>query len=140
MKARPVRITDSKDGGICVSVPLARTGANEAVLDLQDYNELISLGLYPNWSLLGRNVSARGPLGLRLLVARILTDARPGEVVWYRDGNPLNLRRQNLGIKEGFSIKHDRQLLLDAVEREGSERLLRPDQATLPSGTFSLTA
>lgn len=126
MKARPIRITESPQKGLfVVNVPLSRFGEGEAFLDLEDYNELTALKLYPNWSMLGGSVFARGPFGLRLIVARVLTDAKAGEVVEYLDGDPLNLRRGNLSIRDGFSTKHDRALLIEAKERLGAEKAER---------------
>ncbi|MHB9435687.1 MULTISPECIES: hypothetical protein [unclassified Mesorhizobium] len=94
-------------------------------MGLEDYNELTALKLYPNWSILGGSVSARGPDGLRLIVARVLTDAKAGEVVEYLDGDPLNLRRENMSIRDGFSTKHDRALLIEAKERLEAEKTAR---------------
>ncbi|WP_442577705.1 hypothetical protein ACSBOB_19275 [Mesorhizobium sp. ASY16-5R] len=108
MKARPIHI--DKTG--VVRVPLARDGKDEAVIDLEAYNELMTLGVYQNWQLRGGNVGARGPRGLKVLIGRVLTNARPGQRVVYRDGNPLNLRRGNLDLSDGaFSINHDRAQL-----------------------------
>ncbi|WEX07290.1 hypothetical protein [Chelativorans sp. AA-79] len=112
MKARSVRILE----GSAVAVPLARDGRQEAILDLSDYNELIALGVYPNWQLRGGNVGSRGPNGIKVLIARVLTDAKPGQRVVYRDGNKLNLRRGNLSVLDGgFSINHDKALLSTAA-------------------------
>ncbi|TPK72573.1 hypothetical protein FJ930_12615 [Mesorhizobium sp. B2-4-15] len=124
MKARSVRITEAEGpkGLFVVHVPLSRFGKDEAVLELSAYNELVALKLYPNWSILGGGVYARGPNGLRLLVARVLTDAKAGEVVEYRDGNPLNLCLENLAVRDGFSTKHDRALLVEARDRLEAEK------------------
>ncbi|MES0197180.1 hypothetical protein [Mesorhizobium sp. M0011] len=126
MQARPVRILEgSRKGAFLVHVPLSRFGEGEAVLDLPDYNELVALKLYPNWSILGGSVSARGPYGLRLIVARVLADAKAGQIVEYLDGDPLNLRRDNLSIRDGFSTKHDCALLIEAKERLEAEKAER---------------
>ncbi len=51
-----------------------------------------------------------------MLVGRILTDAKAGQQVRYLDGNPLNLRRENLIIKQGgFSLRNDREYLTAAA-------------------------
>lgn len=115
MKGRPVRIDGDREKGFVVYVPLAR-GDDEAVLDLEDYNELVALKVYPNWQLRGGQAGARGPGGINVLIARVLTDAKPGQRVTYRDGDKLNLRRSNLECSEsGFSVNHDRAMLLEAL-------------------------
>jgi len=123
VKGRPVRITNDRDRGSIVHVPLARDGRREAVLDLDDYNELIGLGVYQNWQGRGGQVGARGPDGITLLIARVLTDAKPGQRVIFRDGDCLNLRRDNLDLSEGgFAIHHDRARL-DQAFRAKTEAL-----------------
>lgn len=118
MKGRPVHITGDQKKGFLVHVPLARDGEQEAILDLDDYNELVSLKVYPNWSLRGGNVSARIPGGASVLIARVLTDANPGQRVVYRDGDRLNLRRENLSCSEsGFAVNHDRALTIEAAAK-----------------------
>lgn len=129
MKGRPVRIANDRDRGSIVYVPLARDGKNEAVLDLDDYNELIGLGVYQNWQLRGGQVGARGPDGITLLIGRVLTDAKPGQRVIFRDGNCLNLRRDNLDLSEGgFAIHHDRARL-DQAFRAKTEALSADTEA-----------
>lgn len=125
MRARPVRISGDQDNGFLVHVPLARDGELEAALDLEDYNELVSLKVYPNWSLRGGNVSARIPGGGSVLIARVLTDARPGQRVVYHDGDKLNLTRKNLSCSEsGFAVNHDREMVLNAAKRLEEEKRL----------------
>jgi len=107
MKTRPVKILP---GGI-VSVPLGRSGKHEAKIGLDDYQELLSLRIYPNWQMRGGSVGARGPNGVRVSIPRVLMDARPGEGVVYKDGDPTNLTRPNLKVVEKFSVQYDRGLL-----------------------------
>ncbi|MCG7504764.1 hypothetical protein [Mesorhizobium retamae] len=115
MKARPVRISGDRENGFLVHVPIGRDGVNEATLDLDDYNELVSFKVYPNWQLRGGQVGARGPLGIEVLIARVLTNAEPGQRVLYVDGSPFNLRRGNLDLQDwGSSIRHDRGELIEA--------------------------
>lgn len=110
MKARPITVKK----GIAI-VPLSRNGKSQATIDLEDYELLMSLGVSPNWQCAGGSVVARTPKG-PMLVGRILTDAKAGQQVRYLDGNPLNLRRENLIIKQGgFSLRNDREYLTAAA-------------------------
>jgi hypothetical protein len=49
------------------------------------------------------------PLG----IARILLDAKPGQAVRYRDGNPLNLQIENLYlVPDDRGRGHDRERIM----------------------------
>ena len=107
MKPRPITVTKQR----IAIVPLSRNGEHSATIDLEDYELLMSLGVSPNWQCTGGSVVARTPKGT-MLVGRILMDAKRGQQVRYLDGNPLNLRRDNLTIKQGgFSLRNDRECL-----------------------------
>lgn len=108
---KPRSITVEKGGA--VRVPLSRFGEAECIISFDDYQELLDLGVYPNWQLRGGNVASRGPGGISVLIARVLTDAKAGERVLYKDGDRKNLRRVNLSVvQNGFSVNHDRAKLL----------------------------
>ncbi|WP_027155327.1 hypothetical protein [Mesorhizobium sp. WSM2561] len=125
MKARPIRITGSKEDGFLIHVPLGRSGTDEATVDLDDYNELVGLKLSRNWQLRGGQVGALAPFGTEVLIARVLTDARPGQRVVYLDNNTQNLRRNNLGLQAwGGSSKHDRALLVEAAAELEKQNVL----------------
>ncbi len=110
MKARPVKITHQR-GEYLVHVPLSRNGEKEATVSYEDYHTLLSLGVSPNWQLTGGSVVARTPIG-QALIGRILMDAKKGQQVRYKDGNSLNLRRDNLMLRNGgFSLRNDREEL-----------------------------
>jgi hypothetical protein len=115
MKARPITI--AKDGDSYIArVPLARSGKVEALVKPEDYNTLLSLGVSPNWQISGGSVVANTPNG-QTLVGRILTNAKAGQRVTYKDGNPLNLRRSNLEvIHRGFSLRNDFEDLVADIE------------------------
>ena len=107
MRARPITVT--KEGAAIV--PLSRQGKHEAIVNLEDYEFLLSLGVSPNWQVSGGSVIARTPEGA-MLIGRILADAKAGQQVRYLDGNPFNLRRENLILKHGgFSLRNDRECL-----------------------------
>lgn len=106
MKARPICLSFD-NGKSLVHVPLSRRGEQEAVIEQDDYQRLISAGVSPNWHTVGGSVTARTPKGQRLL-GRIILGAEEGQTVRYQDGNPLNLRRDNLYLRYGgFSINSD---------------------------------
>lgn len=110
MKARP--ITVGPDGS--VHVPLARSGEAKAMIDFEDYQYLISLGVSPNWQLCGGSVAAKIK-GQSLLIGRILMDTNAGERVRFIDGNPRNLRRSNMAVQHsGWSIRDYKKILSTA--------------------------
>lgn len=69
-----------------------------------DYDFLVNeLRVNPNWVVAhGRkNVLALAITNSKVSVARCLLDADIGQIVRYKDGNCLNLRRENLLLLEG---------------------------------------
>lgn len=122
MKPRPITVSEVHSFGVrdVVQVPLGRSGSEGAKVDQRDWDELRSLGVSPNWSLSNGSVVAGGPGRSRVYVARVLMDAKAGERVEYQDGNPLNLCRSNLSVREGFSTRHDRALL--TASQSGSSK------------------
>lgn len=108
MKARPIELVDV-GGRLLARVPLGRhnkfSPPRYVEIWKDDYDFLVKLGLSPNWSSyrVGGNgyyvtASASDTPSHRVLVARVLMDANAGEIVRYVDGNPLNLRRENLRL------------------------------------------
>jgi hypothetical protein len=90
---------------------------------LEEYNHLVhALKLNPNFHTHrnGNNVLTRSPTNTWLSVARVLVNAQAGEVVKYRDNNPLNLRSYNLIKLNGPSRRRDRDFIrssMSIVER-----------------------
>lgn len=93
-------------GGRCVRVPLARHDAS-AIVDADDYNRLIAQGVSPHWCVNLDGSKTRRYVRVTIAgdnvrtVARLITGAGRGERVHYRDGNPLNLRGDNLRVTKG---------------------------------------
>ena len=88
-------ITHFKDGDLTPMVSVPLTNVNEsAILYQDDFDLLMSLGLDARWRLNANLVIARG--NGQIPVARVIADSKKGEKVQYEDGNPLNLRRENL--------------------------------------------
>lgn len=72
-----------------------------AELWAEDLDVLVSLGVSLNWAGLQTGhvtCNARRAASKKAMVARILMDAQVGEMVTYRDSNPMNLRRENLSV------------------------------------------
>lgn len=71
----------------------------EALIYLEDFNELVALGLSPSWNITPQNYviapAAQAP-GNSVQVARVLLDAGPGQRVRYINGNTLDLRGRNI--------------------------------------------
>lgn len=99
MKARPIEKTIEGNRVLC-RVPLS-DGKRHAEIWAEDLEAIQALGISVNWAGLRNGyVTACGRRAVsgKVLVARVLMDAQEGEIVVYRDKNPLNLRRENLGL------------------------------------------
>ncbi len=105
-----------------VIVPLQEGTKGAAIVDQDDFEFLSSIGCSMAWNRL-RNGNIVTPCSRSktnwLLVARILTDANPGQVVAFRDGDNSNLRRSNLVVVFGRSYRHDRAILTTKPVRFG---------------------
>lgn len=101
MKARPIE-TITEDGKEIAYVTLGGKHGIRAELYKEDFDFLVKLGLSPNWACYqgGQGfyvtAAAKDTPSNRVLVARVLMDAAAGQIVRYRDSNPLNLRKDNL--------------------------------------------
>lgn len=95
------------DDLVCV-VPLSNQ--SEAILDKESMDFLMKLGLSSSWCVNGGIITTAGRLSSNrhVSVARVIMDAGPNEVVYYRDKNRTNLRLSNLYIKKGKASKRDR--------------------------------
>ena len=105
-----------------VRVPLGRSHDKFAEIEQEDFDFLIKLGVSPNWNRLAPRdyvtASAKAASGSHIQIARVLLNAGPGEGIKYGDGNPLNLRRENLKVAENKGcIRRDRDFVKS--ERRG---------------------
>lgn len=105
------RATDP-DGTRIVKVPL--TGGFVATVEAEDYDAFVTLGLSTRWL---ANAGGSGSITVRFTlpparpgqrsnnasVSRVIVNAGNGQRVRYRDGNPLNLRKSNLRLVDGFA-------------------------------------
>lgn len=103
------------EGRRCVRVPLA-SGKGHAELFAKSFDTLTAAGFSPLWSL-NSNGNGRAYVKARTTnnqrtVARLITQAGPGQQVDYLDGNPLNLRLDNLKVRRGGTATVDCMALL----------------------------
>ncbi len=107
---RTVTVTRSKDddGVPIISIPIANSN-KPAILYQEDFDLLLSLNIDPRWTFNANLVLERG----QLPIARILFDAKAGEKVRYKDGNSLNLKRDNLLKAKGGARSNTREKLAD---------------------------
>ncbi len=95
-----------------VGVPLARSKLI-AILLKSDFHDLISLGVSTTgWRLYHKQVVVRHDRWY-VSVGRMIRDADKNQKVIPKDGNPLNLRRDNLILAPGRAkfrarVKHER--------------------------------
>lgn len=116
----PIPFNDP-DGTPCVRVPLS-DGRHFAELYADDYAGLLTQGVTGNWQYAVPNrISRKGQRGYvqchvpratpsrsgarctALTVARLILGAPKGRRIYYRDNNTLNLRRDNLCLREGYA-------------------------------------
>ena len=114
MQIRKVELL-TEEGRVIARVPLGPKSEVFAEILHEDYLFLLKLGVSANWNKLPLGyvtAAAYKASGGHVMVARVLLDAGAGENVSYKDGNRLNLRRENLSlVKTGIGIRRDRDLL-----------------------------
>lgn len=101
--------TTDADGQQLVHVALANSN-QRATLYAEDYQRMMAAGFTRHWQHAkdGRGnayatLGAYNPKGVDCLVsvARLIAQAKAGQSVRYADGNPLNLRTENLKLMRG---------------------------------------
>src|SRR5262245_60063072 len=120
-----------EDGKEIYLIPVGKDGGKGyAAIEKKDFDLLVSLGLSGAWDHKHNSVIVPGCLS----VARILLDAKPGQVVRFRDRDPFNLRSDNLYLEAGRSTRWDRRLLTpkDRAYRRNI-RLQRPISPASPA-------
>lgn len=104
-------------------VPLGTRGQRGvAVISDDDLAMLEKLGLSLRWNRHPRTGAVHAPAGKasgsNVLVARVLMDAGKGQVVRFRNGDPTDLRRDNLILdNDGYATRRDRDYLTPAQDR-----------------------
>jgi hypothetical protein len=93
-----------------VAVPV-KTVKSKFVLYADDFNDLMALGVSPHWHFYHNQAIVRND-GKEISIARLIRDARANQIVLARDGNPFNLRRENLVIAPGSSKFRARDMII----------------------------
>ena len=107
----PEFYTDA-DGRKLARVPLAHR-SECAVLDYEDFGELLERGYSTQWHFNHngkphmRYVRCGGDEVRLTAVARLILGAGPRTHISYKDGDRLNLRRENLVLRKGGKAKRD---------------------------------
>ncbi len=117
----------SDNGSVLIRVPLKGSKGLKgyAEINKDDWDFLGKLGASTAWNLSAYGTviagAARAP-GRNVRIGRVLLDAGPGQIVRYRDGNPLNLRRSNLYLDKGSALGRDRLWLTPTESKRKKKR------------------
>jgi hypothetical protein len=105
-------------GSEALKVPLDNHGLNHAIVSPHAYQSVIDSGLAGAWFTNSngcgrRYVRTRAPggPGTLALIARVILDAGPGEVIRYANGDSLDLRVMNLRSMRGRAKRRDSQIV-----------------------------
>ena len=110
MKQKIIEIENFREGKHkLVAVPV-RTVKSKFVLYVDDFNDLMALGVSPHWHFYHDQAIVRNN-GKEISIARLIRDARANQIVLATDGNPFNLRRENLVIAPGSSKFRARDII-----------------------------
>lgn len=122
----PIPFVD-KHGVVCLLVPLNTDQTAFATIYRADFEALCKAGIVGAWRREDRYIKASllGVGGRSINVARILTAARAGQQVTYRNGRPADLRRSNLRLQRGYSSRDPRAELLATVVGKAAGRASR---------------
>ncbi|MFT8242414.1 hypothetical protein [Roseomonas sp. BN140053] len=138
----PVRATDA-DGAAIVRVPLANTGSKAKLL-AEDFDRLGGSAITSQWTL---NENRRGghgyvrcgcghvPGGL-VIVARLIMEPPPGFMVRYRDGDRMNLRRDNLCLVRGRAQGQEAAIMAGEAPVPGPSALISTAASLSPTVRF----
>ncbi|MFT4160913.1 hypothetical protein [Shinella sp.] len=114
----PIRFTDERGRG-CLKVPLDRYGRKYAIVTVRGYQAVQDAGATGAWRL---NSNGHGGAYVRtfaagtvLMPARIIAGAGPRSVVRYVNGDPLDLRPENIVLRKGAAKRADADIVADSV-------------------------
>lgn len=119
-KQRQPRRLLGDDGDDLVHMPLK--GGAVAVLDAADFDGMVARGITTQWRLASSGngyfyVRAYLPGATSLvMVSRLLLDVPSGKIVRHADRNPLNLRRKNLVLDDGYSKQREKVVKVSREE------------------------
>jgi len=113
---QPTAFTD-EFGRAALKVPLDNHGRTHAIVEPHAYQRVLDSGLTGMWFTNSnghgrryvRTVTA-GSRGTLTLIARVIMDAGPGEVIRYANGDSLDLRAMNLVSRRGRAKRRDSQI------------------------------
>jgi hypothetical protein len=109
---KTIEITHFKEGRRkLVSVPDGRL-KSKFVLYESDFDDLMALGVSPLWHYYHDSVAIVRSGGKEVPVGRLIRDAKEGQIVIAQDGNPFNLRRENLILAPGMSKSRARGIIV----------------------------
>jgi hypothetical protein len=124
---RTIKHEADANGRELVRVPLDNDGILCATLYEEDFQALIDKGLSPKWSFdtkHGKPVVWVQDLHKHVPVARLVTNAGPGEYTIFIDGNSLNLRSDNLTLGNGTGKQRERDFIRP-TRRDRKDRLMK---------------
>lgn len=121
-------------------VPLGVRGAKGvAVVHDDDLSMLEDLGLSMRWNRHPDTGAVFAPAprasGGNVLVSRVLVNAGPGQNVTYRNGDPSDLRRENLSVVSGNATRRDRNYLTPKSDRKAWGPSVEHEQVKIPELT-----
>ena len=118
MAVRTITRTFDEDGREIVLVPLGREMKYHAKLYNDDYERLLQLGVTGKWNTHDNGdgrlyVTVRSKINRHhIIVARLIANPLPGYSVYYKNGDTLDLRRDNLEIRKNHGIRKDSEHFL----------------------------
>jgi hypothetical protein len=115
VKQKIIEIENFREGKRkLVAVPV-KTVKSKFVLCADDFKDLMALGVSPHWHFYHNQAIVRNN-GKEISIARLIRDARANQIVLAKDGNPFNLRRENLVIGPGSSKFRARDIIIKSYK------------------------
>ncbi|WP_440982394.1 hypothetical protein [Shinella sumterensis] len=120
-RGAPIRFRD-EHGRECLKVPLDRFGRQYATTTVHGYKTVREAGAIGAWYLNGNGHGGsyvRSHAGGTLIMpARIIAGAKARSVVRYVNGDPLDLRPENIVLQRGAAKRVDAVIVADSVEAD----------------------
>lgn len=110
-------VVQENDKELCI-VPLGPRQHKVAMIYKEDYDFLMKLGVSQAWNTLNKGAYVYAASFERgkaspVMIGRILMNAKEGQHVKYLDGDPTNLRRENMRLRYRSDVKrHDREIVM----------------------------
>ncbi len=114
----PIPFTDER-GRECLKVPLDRYGRKYSTVTVRGYQAVQDAGATGAWCLNGNGHGTSyvrtAAAGTMLMPARIIAGAKARSVVRYVNGDPLDLRPENIVLRKGAAKRADADIVADSV-------------------------